>query len=233
MTDDGRAALADQRRQWAAVSKALNESGRAPARFRRRRRGMTVEGVEAQISEWRASWSGQPSVNGHDVDELEDHLRQQIADLKASGLADDEAFLIGVKRMGDLDELSREFAREHTGRLWKQLLGGDDSADARIERQFSRRSPSPLLRPSRSRSPGSPPASPTRSRTGSRATSASSCCRSSPRTSPTGAGSTRAGGRAPRCRSSSRRLWSMSIRMTPTPTPRSSSPRTFRSCCGS
>jgi hypothetical protein len=32
-----------------------------------------------------------------------------------------------VKRMGDLDALSREFAREHSGRLWKQLiLSGDD-----------------------------------------------------------------------------------------------------------
>ena len=29
--------------------------------------------------------------------------------------------------MGDLDTLSREFAREHSGRLWKQLvLSGDD-----------------------------------------------------------------------------------------------------------
>jgi hypothetical protein len=27
-----------------------------------------------------------------------------------------------VKRMGDLDTLSREFAREHSGRLWKQLV---------------------------------------------------------------------------------------------------------------
>jgi hypothetical protein len=87
---------------------------------------MTVEGVEARIGEWRAFVVRSASVNGHDVDELEDHLRQQIADLNAAGLADDEAFLIGVKRMGDLDELSREFAREHTGRLWKQLLGGDD-----------------------------------------------------------------------------------------------------------
>jgi hypothetical protein len=31
--------------------------------------------------------------------------------------------------MGDLDSLSREFAREHSGRLWKQLvLGGEDEA---------------------------------------------------------------------------------------------------------
>ena len=88
---------------------------------------MTVAGVEAQIAEWRAFVARSPSVNGHDVDELEDHLRQQIADLNAAGLAADEAFLIGIKRMGDVDELSREFAREHTGRLWKQLLRGGDA----------------------------------------------------------------------------------------------------------
>ena len=84
-------------------------------------------GVESQIAEWRAYVAGAPGVNGHDVDELEDHLRHQIAELNAVGLAPDEAFLVAVKRMGDADALSREFAREHSGRLWKQLfLSGED-----------------------------------------------------------------------------------------------------------
>ena len=86
-----------------------------------------MEGVESQIAEWRAYVANAPGVNGHDVDELEDHLRHQIAELNAVGLTADEAFLVAVKRMGDLDALSREFAREHSGRLWKQLvLSGDD-----------------------------------------------------------------------------------------------------------
>jgi hypothetical protein len=86
-----------------------------------------MESVEPQIAEWRAYVANAPGVNGRDVDELEDHLRHLIADLSAAGLAGDEAFLVAVKRMGDLDALSREFAREHSGRLWKQLmLSGDD-----------------------------------------------------------------------------------------------------------
>ena len=85
-----------------------------------------MENVESQIAEWRAYVSNAPGVNGRDVDELEDHLRGQIAELNAAGLADDEAFLVAVKRMGDLDGLSREYAREHSGRLWKQLFRGDD-----------------------------------------------------------------------------------------------------------
>jgi len=86
-----------------------------------------MESVESQIAEWRAFVANAPGVNGHDVDELEDHLRHQIAELKAAGLTADEGFLIAVKRLGDVDGLSREFAREHSGRLWKQLvLSGDD-----------------------------------------------------------------------------------------------------------
>ena len=83
---------------------------------------MTPAGVESQIAEWRAYVAKAPAVNGRDVDELEGHLRDQIAELDAAGLTGDEAFLVGVKRMGDLDALSREFAREHRGRLWKQLV---------------------------------------------------------------------------------------------------------------
>ena len=81
-----------------------------------------MESVESQIEEWRAYVANAPGVNGHDVDELEDHLRHQIAELTAAGLTADEGFLIAVKRLGDVDDLSREFAREHSGRLWKQLI---------------------------------------------------------------------------------------------------------------
>ena len=90
-----------------------------------------MQSVESQIAEWRTFVAGAPAVNGHDVDELEDHLRDQIAELNAAGLTNDEAFLVAVKRMGDVDAVSREFAREHSDRLWKQLLGpGEDASPA-------------------------------------------------------------------------------------------------------
>ncbi len=91
-----------------------------------------MESVESQIAEWRAYVVNAPGVNGQDVDELEDHLRQQIAELNAAGLTADEGFLIAVKRLGAVDSLSREFAREHSDRLWKQLVlaGDDESAGA-------------------------------------------------------------------------------------------------------
>ena len=86
--------------------------------------------LESQIAEWRAYVSKAPAVDGRDVDELETHLRDQIAELDTAGLSSDEAFLVAVKRMGDVDALSREFAREHSGRLWKQLVprSGDEAS---------------------------------------------------------------------------------------------------------
>ena len=56
------------------------------------------------------------------------------------GLRADEAFLVAVKRMGSLDDLSREFAREHSERLWKQLVltgeTGSPVADTRSRRDL-------------------------------------------------------------------------------------------------
>ncbi|PKQ19849.1 MAG: hypothetical protein CVT66_07950 [Actinobacteria bacterium HGW-Actinobacteria-6] len=84
--------------------------------------------LEAQIDQWRDYLSRRQAIHPVDVAELEDHMREQIGGLIAAGLDTDEAFLVAVKRMGDLDTLSREFAREHSERLWKQLvvMGPDD-----------------------------------------------------------------------------------------------------------
>ncbi|MGH8959367.1 MAG: permease prefix domain 1-containing protein [Acidimicrobiia bacterium] len=84
-----------------------------------------MNSLETQIGEWRTYVSRARSLNGRDVDELEGHLRDQIADLHEVGLDEDEAFLVAVKRMGGVDELSHEFAREHSERLWKQLVLAD------------------------------------------------------------------------------------------------------------
>lgn len=91
---------------------------------------MTGSGtVESQIAAWRTYVAKRQEIGGTDTDELEDHLRQRIADLTATGLEPDEAFLVAVKRMGSLDSLTREFAREHSDRLWKQLVLVGDDAD--------------------------------------------------------------------------------------------------------
>ena len=78
--------------------------------------------LEERIAEWRAHLNRRQAIQAVDADELEDHLRSQVAALEEAGLSEDEAFLIAVKRIGDLDELSREFAQEYSERLWKRLV---------------------------------------------------------------------------------------------------------------
>jgi len=78
--------------------------------------------LEEQIDRWRSYLRRRQAIHAVDIAELEDHLREQIAALSDAGLDEDEAFLVAVKRIGDLDSLSREFAREHSERLWKQLV---------------------------------------------------------------------------------------------------------------
>jgi len=85
--------------------------------------------LEEQIAQWRAYVSRRQALHGPDVEELEGHLRDQLVALGEAGLAGDEAFLVAVKRMGNLDALSREFARAHSERLWKQLVIAPDAAE--------------------------------------------------------------------------------------------------------
>lgn len=96
---------------------------------------MEAEGtydLESQIDQWRTFLKHREVIDASDVEELEGHLRDQVDALIEAGLHDDEAFLVAVKRMGNLDALSREFAREHSDRLWKQLVltKGNGEAEA-------------------------------------------------------------------------------------------------------
>ncbi|WP_234989158.1 permease prefix domain 1-containing protein [Demequina sp. NBRC 110052] len=96
------------------------DAGAAPA-------ATSSTSVEAEIARWRSYVVARSSVTAADADELEDHLRGQIDDLTAAGLAQDEAFLVAIKRMGSQADVAREFARTHSRRLWRQLVldGGE------------------------------------------------------------------------------------------------------------
>jgi hypothetical protein len=96
------------------------------------------DSLEGQIEQWRSYLRRRQAIRPVDVEELEDHLRGEVAALRGSGLSEDEAFLVAVKRMGALDAISNEFAREHSERLWKQLViastdAAQPSGEARAE----------------------------------------------------------------------------------------------------
>lgn len=93
-----------------------------------------TESLDVQLVQWRRYLAADPALAPSDLDELESHLRDQIDDLTAVGLNGEEAFLIAVRRLGRTDDLSREFAREHSERLWKQLVLGGETNQARPDR---------------------------------------------------------------------------------------------------
>jgi hypothetical protein len=96
--------------------------------------------LEAQIGHWRGYVQHHRAISAGDAEELEDHLRERICELEQAGLDGDEAFLVAVRRMGGLDDVSREFAREHSERLWKQLVlapGPDEPTRAYARRELS------------------------------------------------------------------------------------------------
>ncbi len=90
-----------------------------------------MHNLEEQIAQWRTFLRRRQAIDSSDVEELESHLRDEIDGLVDAGLEADEAFLVAVKRLGSLDALSREFAREHSERLWKQLVLSSSSAEGR------------------------------------------------------------------------------------------------------
>ncbi len=89
----------------------------------------THHSIEERIGEWRQHLDRHPSIHHVDTEELEDHLRSQIEALLEVGLNEEEAFLVAVKRLGDTHSLSREFAREYSERLWKQLMPSGPEVD--------------------------------------------------------------------------------------------------------
>src|SRR5262245_17917883 len=89
--------------------------------------------LEEQIDQWRSYLRRRQAAHSVDIAQLEARLREQVAALVLAGLATDEAFLVAVKRMGGRDASSRELFREHSDRLWKQLVVPSDSGERRTE----------------------------------------------------------------------------------------------------
>ena len=78
--------------------------------------------LETQIQSWSDHLRAHGNFNDADISELEDHLRDEIEDLITAGLTPDESFLISVKRLGNVDAVSHEFAKVNTENLWKHLF---------------------------------------------------------------------------------------------------------------
>jgi hypothetical protein len=68
---------------------------------------------ESKIKAWRREVQSFCQGNRCDLDELEDHLREEIATLTRAGRAEQDAWTAALAKLGDPAVLRREFAKIH------------------------------------------------------------------------------------------------------------------------
>ncbi len=83
--------------------------------------------VEAEIAAWRAAIQKASQLEDETIQELEDHLRDEIDSLKQAGLREDEALIIGMRRFGNSREIAHDLADIDSDKLWRQFFEADAS----------------------------------------------------------------------------------------------------------
>ena len=93
-----------------------------PFDFRKVMGEKTMFDLNEQIKNWRDDLAQSQTLEKTDIDELENHLREEIERLAASELSEQEAFLVAAHRLGHSDGLSEEFAKINAPMLWRKRL---------------------------------------------------------------------------------------------------------------
>lgn len=77
-----------------------------------------------------ASLAEKDSLSQEQIDELESHLLDSMEALQTTGLSEEEAFLIAVRRLGSASDLSSAQVRRKADRIWKDLFTKAEISDA-------------------------------------------------------------------------------------------------------
>ena len=78
--------------------------------------------LDRLVREWRRQMTQCETMRRDDIDELEEHLRESIKSLAATGLSAEEAFLVAESRLGKPKRLAKEFSKTNNGFVWKQRV---------------------------------------------------------------------------------------------------------------
>ena len=74
------------------------------------------------INCWRDGLYQAPHFREDNLDELEAHLRDSVAEFQSRGLTNEEAFLLGTRRLGQPAGLELEFGKINRGQVWLHRL---------------------------------------------------------------------------------------------------------------
>jgi len=78
--------------------------------------------LNEQINKWRNGLAQSQTLDKADIDELESHLREEIGQLTALQLSDEEAFLIAAHRLGSTESLAVEYEKINRGATFRHRL---------------------------------------------------------------------------------------------------------------
>jgi len=75
--------------------------------------------IEDAIRRWKRNLSQRQTMTPPDIGEMETHLREEMDNLQAAGLTQEESFMVAARRIGDADEVAAEFAKVNAGAIWR------------------------------------------------------------------------------------------------------------------
>ena len=78
--------------------------------------------LEKALATWRRFHAYRRVFTADDLDELEQHVRDQVEALRAEGLSDQEAFRRAMHEMGDHAQAESEYRKVYWGKLKKRHL---------------------------------------------------------------------------------------------------------------
>lgn len=78
--------------------------------------------LNTAITKWQQELAAQPDLTPVVRRELETHLRDTITELQGRGLNNEESFWLACRRVGQPDQLGREFAKADPVKLWRERV---------------------------------------------------------------------------------------------------------------
>ena len=82
-----------------------------------------MHNLEDRISQWRAECLASEELQREVVDELEDHLRQKLDELRASNLSDEDKFVLATVHLGQPVILGNEFEKLNARSIRLKQIG--------------------------------------------------------------------------------------------------------------
>jgi len=76
--------------------------------------------LDKAIAAWRQSLRYNRAFTADDLDELEQHVRDQVEALRRRGVSEKEAFQQAVREMGEYSAAEREYRKVYWGKLKRQ-----------------------------------------------------------------------------------------------------------------